>query len=81
LGGFGAGMGVPMPGTRDAPGRARGGATDEEGSGLGLAIVQTVVDNLGGSVVLSGRADGGHGLVARIVLPLVGPAAEALVPA
>ncbi|WP_342049776.1 MULTISPECIES: sensor histidine kinase [unclassified Cupriavidus] len=52
----------------------RGGATDEEGSGLGLAIVQTVVDNLGGSVTLSGRADGGHGLVARIVLPLQGQA-------
>ncbi len=48
----------------------RGGATDEEGSGLGLAIVQTIAANLGGRVELTGRADGGPGLVARVVLPL-----------
>jgi two-component system OmpR family sensor kinase len=48
----------------------RGGATDEEGSGLGLAIVQTIAGNLGGRVALTARADGGPGLVARVVLPL-----------
>jgi two-component system OmpR family sensor kinase len=48
----------------------RGGATDEEGSGLGLAIVQTIAGNLGGRVDLTGRADGGPGLVARVILPL-----------
>ncbi len=48
----------------------RGSATDEEGSGLGLAIVQTVAENLGGTVLLAGRPDGASGLVARIVLPM-----------
>lgn len=48
----------------------RGAATDEEGSGLGLAIVQTVAENLGGKVVLSGRTDGTSGLVATIRLPM-----------
>jgi len=38
-----------------------------EGSGLGLAIVRALADRLGAAVMLGDRADGGPGLLARVV--------------
>ena len=43
-----------------------------EGSGLGLAVVQNIVKRLGGRVKLENRTDG-HGLRARVWLPIGGP--------
>ena len=42
----------------------------QSGSGLGLAIVKSVVDHLGGRIVLSGRQDGESGLCVKVWLPL-----------
>jgi two-component system OmpR family sensor kinase len=47
----------------------RGAAELGTGSGLGLATVRTLVDQLGGSVMLDNRQDH-HGLVATVTLPL-----------
>jgi two-component system, OmpR family, sensor kinase len=47
----------------------RGPGEQGTGSGLGLATVQTLVQQLGGSVVLQNRVDH-HGLVATVTLPL-----------
>ena len=50
----------------------RGSGEQGIGSGLGLATVQTLVQQLGGSVVLENRVDH-SGLVATITLPLAPP--------
>jgi len=47
-----------------------GHACHGEGTGLGLSIVDRVVQQLGGSILLSNAASGG--LVVDICLPLVG---------
>jgi two-component system OmpR family sensor kinase len=49
--------------------RAGSGVT---GSGLGLAIVKTVVERHRGRVMLA-DGPGGHGLTARVTLPLPAP--------
>jgi two-component system OmpR family sensor kinase len=53
----------------------RGSGEQGIGSGLGLATVRTLVEQLGGTVVLENRID--HpGLVATVVLPVVPPAED-----
>jgi two-component system OmpR family sensor kinase len=51
----------------------RGSAEQGMGSGLGLATVRTLVEQLGGSVLLENRVDH-QGLVAVVTLPLASPA-------
>jgi two-component system OmpR family sensor kinase len=51
----------------------RGSGEQGIGSGLGLATVRTLVEQLGGTVVLENRVDH-NGLVATVTLPLAHPA-------
>ncbi len=44
--------------------------TRESGTGLGLTIVNRIIEDHGGTVVLSDRADGQTGAVVKITLPL-----------